>query len=142
MLLTLSCCCCHFFFFLLFFVCLFLLFPKRKCKFSYFGVQYKFWVWQESLAVIKELFYILYISNIFYLINIWGPKRKGLQFPKFKFPCNNEEKVVLNFCFREYNFEILQLRAKFQTAMVSCSRFIRITNSSDHRRVWILLYTK
>ena len=31
--------------------------------------------------------------------------------------------------------KILQLRAKFQTAMVSCSRFILTTNSSDHRRV-------
>ena len=31
--------------------------------------------------------------------------------------------------------EILQLRAKFETAMVSCLRFIWITNSSDHRRV-------
>ena len=30
--------------------------------------------------------------------------------------------------------EILQLRAKLQTVMVSCSRFIWITNSSDHRR--------
>ena len=37
-----------------------------------------------------------------------------------------------------------QLRAKFQTAMVSCPRFIWITNSSDHRRVWTanLLHTK
>ena len=36
----------------------------------------------------------------------------------------------------EYDdIEILQLRAKFQTAMVSCSRFIWIRNSSDHRRV-------
>ena len=35
----------------------------------------------------------------------------------------------------ENRVEILQLRAKFQTAMVSCSRFIWITNSSDHRRV-------
>ena len=31
--------------------------------------------------------------------------------------------------------EILQLLAKFQTAMVSCSRFIWIKYSSDHRRV-------
>ena len=31
--------------------------------------------------------------------------------------------------------KILQLRAKFETAMVSCLRFIPITNSSDHRRV-------
>ena len=31
--------------------------------------------------------------------------------------------------------EILQLRAKFLTAMLSCSRIIWITNSSDHRRV-------
>ena len=31
------------------------------------------------------------------------------------------------------NIEILQLRAKFQTAIVSRSRFIWITNSSDHR---------
>ena len=30
---------------------------------------------------------------------------------------------------------ILQLQAKFQTAMVSCSRFAWITNPSDHRRV-------
>ena len=32
--------------------------------------------------------------------------------------------------------EILQLRARFQTAMVSCSRFVRIRNSGNHRRVW------
>ena len=31
--------------------------------------------------------------------------------------------------------EILQLRVKFQTAVVSCSRFTWITNSSDRRRV-------
>ena len=29
------------------------------------------------------------------------------------------------------NVEVLQIRAKSQTAMVSCSRFIWITNSSD-----------
>ena len=33
------------------------------------------------------------------------------------------------------NIEILQLRAKFQIAMVSFLRFIWITNSSNHRRV-------
>ena len=39
-------------------------------------------------------------------------------------------------CFSENLLvEILQLRGKFQTAMVSCSRFIWITNSSGHRRV-------
>ena len=40
--------------------------------------------------------------------------------------------------------EILQLRDKFQTVMVQCSRFIWITNSSNHRRVWTenLLHTK
>ena len=34
--------------------------------------------------------------------------------------------------------------AKFLTVMVSCSRFIGITNSSDHRKVWTanLLHTK
>ena len=40
--------------------------------------------------------------------------------------------------------EILQLRAKFQTAVVPCSRFVWIANSSDHRRIWTanLLHTK
>ena len=40
--------------------------------------------------------------------------------------------------------EILQLQAKFQTAMVECSRFSWITNSSGHRRVWTanLLHVK
>ena len=40
--------------------------------------------------------------------------------------------------------EILQLQAKFQAVMVSCSRFIWITNSSGCRRVLTanLLYTK
>ena len=33
------------------------------------------------------------------------------------------------------SLEMLQLQAKFQTAMVVCSRFIWITNSSDRRRV-------
>ena len=33
-------------------------------------------------------------------------------------------------------FEILQLWAKFHTAIVSCSRCIWITNSSDYSRVW------
>ena len=39
---------------------------------------------------------------------------------------------------KPYDFyvDILQLWAKFQTVTVSCSRFIRITNSSDHSRVW------
>ena len=36
----------------------------------------------------------------------------------------------------ENYIEILQLRAKFQTAMVSCSRRVWITNSSDRRRFW------
>ena len=40
--------------------------------------------------------------------------------------------------------EILQLWAKFQTSMVSWSRFIWITNFSDDRRVWTanLLHAK
>ena len=41
--------------------------------------------------------------------------------------------------------EILQLRVKFQTAMVSYLRLIRVTNSSDQiQRVWTanFLYTK
>ena len=33
------------------------------------------------------------------------------------------------------NVKILQLRVTFQTAMVSCWRFVWITNSSDKRRV-------
>ena len=36
---------------------------------------------------------------------------------------------------RSLSFEILQLRAKFQTMMVPYSKFIWITNSIDHRRV-------
>ena len=32
------------------------------------------------------------------------------------------------------SFEILQLQVKFQTVIVSCSRFIWVTNSNDHRR--------
>ena len=41
-------------------------------------------------------------------------------------------------------FEILQLRAKFHTAIVSCSRCIWITNFSDYSRVWTanLLHAK
>ena len=41
-------------------------------------------------------------------------------------------------------FKIFQLWAKFQTAMVSRSRLIWITNSRDRRRVWTvnLLHTK
>ena len=41
-------------------------------------------------------------------------------------------------------FKIIQLWGKFRTAMVPCSRFIWITNSSNHRRVWTanLLHTK
>ena len=42
------------------------------------------------------------------------------------------EKFLISF----HLFEILQLRVKFQTAMVSRSRFIWITNASDRRRVW------
>ena len=34
--------------------------------------------------------------------------------------------------------KFLQLLTKFQTAMVSCFRFIQIKYSSDHRRVWIV----
>ena len=46
-------------------------------------------------------------------------------------------KIIIN-CYFQYmvhNVEILQLRAKFQTAMVSCSKCIWITNFSDHRKV-------
>ena len=51
-----------------------------------------------------------------------------------------KEHLYVNFIY----VEILHIRAKFQTAMVSCSRFIWVTNSSDHRRVWTanLLHTK
>ena len=40
------------------------------------------------------------------------------------------------------NFKIL--KSNFESAIVLCSRFIWITNSSDHRRVWTasLLHTK
>ena len=42
------------------------------------------------------------------------------------------------------NFEILQLQAKLHTVMVLWSRFVWITNSSHHRRVWTanILHTK
>ena len=42
----------------------------------------------------------------------------------------------LNNKIRNEDVEILQLRAKFQIAMVPCSRIIWITTSSDHRRIW------
>ena len=35
---------------------------------------------------------------------------------------------------------LLRFRAKFQTAIVSCLRFIWIANSSDHRRVWYQIW--
>ena len=46
----------------------------------------------------------------------------------------NHNKPTNTFCI-ETDIEILQLRVKFQTVMVSYSRFIWITNSSYHRRV-------
>ena len=36
--------------------------------------------------------------------------------------------------------EVFQLRTNFQTVMVSCSRFIWITNSMTHRRIWTANY--
>ena len=42
--------------------------------------------------------------------------------------------VYIDLKYMEY-IEIPHLRAKSETAMVSCSRFIWITNCSDHRRV-------
>ena len=45
----------------------------------------------------------------------------------WKVACETRSERILNYV------EILQLRAKFLTAMVSCSRIIWITNSSDHR---------
>ena len=39
------------------------------------------------------------------------------------------------FCIENDFAEIKQLRAKLQTVMLPCSRFIWITNPSDHRRV-------
>ena len=45
-------------------------------------------------------------------------------------------KQPLEVLFSEAVIHILQLRFKFKTAMVSCSRFWWITNSSDHRRIW------
>ena len=47
----------------------------------------------------------------------------------------NESAYCLDKFLQEKIVEILQLRAKFQTAMLSCSRFIWITNSSNHSRV-------
>ena len=40
----------------------------------------------------------------------------------------------------ENNTELLQLLSTFQTAMVSCSRFICITNSSNQGKVWTAKY--
>ena len=45
-------------------------------------------------------------------------------------------------CKKKMTIEMLQLRAKFQAATVSCSRFVWITNSSDHSDTANLLLTK
>ena len=76
-------CCCHFFFS----VCIFVFVPRRKCRFhfnvdggivklqssagqkfnfSYFRTVYKFELCQGTLAVIRGLFIILYISSLFH----------------------------------------------------------------------------
>ena len=52
--------------------------------------------------------------------------------------CFDKKKKKINYNEHEnekidhIDVEILQLRAKFQTTMVLCMRFIWITNSSDH----------
>ena len=74
-LLSLSCCsCCCFFLLFVFFKCSFhfsvsglgLIFCWWENKFSYFGVVYKYLSVGMEMAVIKELFIILYISDMFF----------------------------------------------------------------------------
>ena len=68
------CCCCFFFLLFVFFKCSFhfsvsglgLIFCWWENKFSYFGVVYKYLSVGMEMAVIKELFIILYISDMFF----------------------------------------------------------------------------
>ena len=72
-----------------------------------------------SLGVITVIFVVVFVPTI-----------------RIDVVCHAVINVVIVDFFVNIMFadEILQLRAKFPTVMVSCSRFIWITNSSDHRR--------
>ena len=44
------------------------------------------------------------VSECNLIVNIWGPQTiRGYRSLSFKFPCNEEQRVVLNYFFREYN---------------------------------------
>ena len=47
----------------------------------------------------------------------------------------------LSFYVKNELIEIFRLRTKFHAAMVSCSRYIWITNSIKHRRIWTANHT-
>ena len=64
-----------------------------------------------------------HINNIFYCVLM---VKKGI--------CKKGPPI---YCNTHY---LLRLRAKFQTAIVSCLRFIWIANFSDHRRVWYQIW--
>ena len=106
------------------------------------------------------LWSLLYLNVSFSVTDIFT--RKAQSTGKFRIShrrCSVKKAVLKNFAVftglkRDFNtsvflwilrnFKTTYFEEHLQTAMVSCLRFIWITNSSDHRRVWTanLLHTK
>ena len=77
-------------------------------------------------------------GNVFFLKKAVA---KVYWFLYFNIQCCKYKKMSIT---RAKNSLICEKVPEFGTAMVLCPRFIRITNSSDHRRIWTanLLHTK
>ena len=113
-------------------------------------VNFRFWPMKNILQIYRELLFL--VTFFQFPSNLWEVSCLSWQKLNSKITCHIKlkfflwtkllENLLLVKCLT--SFEILQLQAKFQTVIVSRSRFIWITNSNDHRRVSTanLLHTK
>ena len=90
-----------------------------------------------------SVFYNRYSSFLEWLQSLFFQKKSQLSNSYQSCQLKEKKKYFVHCCYYILAWDT-QLRAKFQTARVSCSRFIWITNSSDHRRIWTanLLHTR
>ena len=69
------------------------------------------------------------VSNCKLNFNIWSPNNEGSQFPKFHFPCNKEERFVLNSFFRKYNLYLKKKKTdKPAKGTLSSSQLLHVTS--------------
>ena len=63
-----------------------------------------------------------------------SPNDKGSQFSKLHFPCNKEERLVLNSFFREYNFYLKKNNFKPVSGSLSSSQLF-VTSPHTHTQI-------